>query len=353
MIAPDDAPVTWHPTATHWGTYEAGVRDNRIVAMRPIAADPEPSDIGRSVIDALTGPTRVTAPMVRAGYLERGPVLAENRRGAEPFHEVSWEVALDLVAHELERVRDLYGPTAIYGGSYGWASAGRFHHAQSQVHRFLGQLGGYTPSVGSYSFHAMEVIVPYVLGESALDHLVNLPTWDEVAEHTELVVAFGGLPLKNSQVNPGGVFAHIAAGSQQRCREMGVHFVNISPVRGDVDGTLESEWYAPRPNTDAAVMLGSRIRSSRKGFRTTSSCSSAVRARSSFGAICLALMTMSRRMQSGRRRFLGWMPPSYAIWLAVSGRAARLLASVGRSSEPIMASTRTGRRLRLPRLPGR
>ena len=255
MIAPDDAPVTWHPTATHWGTYEAGVRDNRIVAMRPIAADPEPSDIGRSVVDALTGPTRVTAPMVRAGYLERGPVLAQNRRGAEPFHEVSWEVALDLVAHELERVRDLYGPAAIYGGSYGWASAGRFHHAQSQVHRFLGQLGGYTPSVGSYSFHAMEVIVPYVLGESALDHLVNLPTWDEVAEHTELVVAFGGLPLKNSQVNPGGVFAHIAAGSQQRCREMGVHFVNISPVRGDVDGTLESEWYAPRPNTDAAVML--------------------------------------------------------------------------------------------------
>jgi hypothetical protein len=29
-----------------------------------------------------------------------------------------------------------------YGGSYGWASAGRFHHAQSQLHRFLQKFGG-------------------------------------------------------------------------------------------------------------------------------------------------------------------------------------------------------------------
>jgi len=34
---------------------------------------------------------------------------------------------------------------------YGWASAGRFHHSQSQLHRFLNQLGGYTYSVQSYS----------------------------------------------------------------------------------------------------------------------------------------------------------------------------------------------------------
>ena len=38
---------------------------------------------------------------------------------------------------ELGRVRDEHGPGAVFGGSYGWASAGRFHHAQSQVHRFL------------------------------------------------------------------------------------------------------------------------------------------------------------------------------------------------------------------------
>jgi len=45
---------------------------------------------------------------------------------------VSWDEALDLVAGELGRVKRDFGNQAIFGGSYGWASAGRFHHAQSQ-----------------------------------------------------------------------------------------------------------------------------------------------------------------------------------------------------------------------------
>ena len=49
-------------------------------------------------------------------------------------------------------MRDNHGPGAVFGGSYGWSSAGRFHHAQSQVHRFLNiAMGGYVKSVNSYS----------------------------------------------------------------------------------------------------------------------------------------------------------------------------------------------------------
>ena len=59
---------------------------------------------------------------------------------------------------------EAHGNEAIYGGSYGWASAGRFHHAQSQVHRFLKMLGGYTFSRHSYSLGATGVIMPRVVG---------------------------------------------------------------------------------------------------------------------------------------------------------------------------------------------
>lgn len=69
-----------------------------------------------------------------------------------------------LVAAELRRVYDLHGPASIFGGSYGWASAGRFHHAQSQIHRFLNTLGGYVRSVNTYSSGAAMVIIPHVLG---------------------------------------------------------------------------------------------------------------------------------------------------------------------------------------------
>ena len=50
--------------------------------------------------------------------------------------------------------------------SYGWASAGRFHHSQSQLHRFLNTIGGYTRSVNTYSSGASEVILPHVVGRN-------------------------------------------------------------------------------------------------------------------------------------------------------------------------------------------
>ena len=77
---------------------------------------------------------------------------------------VSWQVALDLAADALSYTRDQYGYDAVYGSSYGWASAGRFHHAQSQVHRFLEEYGGYVDSVNTYSSAAAEVIINHVLG---------------------------------------------------------------------------------------------------------------------------------------------------------------------------------------------
>jgi biotin/methionine sulfoxide reductase len=63
-------------------------------------------------------------------------------RGADEFAAVSSEELTELLATELQRFVDTHGNEASYGGSYGWASAGRFHHAQSQVHRFLKLLGG-------------------------------------------------------------------------------------------------------------------------------------------------------------------------------------------------------------------
>ncbi len=80
--------------------------------------------------------------------------------------------------------------------------------------------------------------------------------WGEIAENCELVVAFGGLALKNSQINPGGLARHQTQNLQRRCREAGVRFVNISPIRSDTAGFLDAEWLPVVPNTDTAAMLG-------------------------------------------------------------------------------------------------
>ena len=89
--------------------------------------------------------------MVRKSWLESGPGSKNNLRGVDSYIAVSWDEAEKLIADELNRVRNNFGNSSIFGGSYGWASAGRFHHAQSQLHRFLNCIGGYTRSKFTYS----------------------------------------------------------------------------------------------------------------------------------------------------------------------------------------------------------
>ncbi len=119
----------------------------------------------------------------------------------------------------------------MFGGSYGWSSAGRFHHAQSQVHRFLNvAFGGYVRSVDTYSAGASAVILPHVTGGYEDISRRNV-TWDQIAEHTDVVLAFGGMALKNSAVASGGLSRHIERDAMARAARRGTRFVCISPLR--------------------------------------------------------------------------------------------------------------------------
>lgn len=240
------------PTLTHWGAYEIETEDGRIVAVHPFADDPDPSPIGQSMT-AADHPLRVRRPAVRRSWLEGGPGTATELRGVEPFVEVDWDTALELAACDIDRIRRLHGNSAIYSGSYGWASAGRFHHAQSQLRRFMSLAGGSTTKVNTYSLAAAEVIVPHVLGDS-FDAIQDAHTsWPIIAHHTELFVSFGGVPWKNSQVQAGGQGRHLLTSHMRACLDAGVRFVDIGPSRPDLPQT---RWIPIRPNTDTALMLG-------------------------------------------------------------------------------------------------
>ncbi|HEX6446008.1 MAG TPA: molybdopterin-dependent oxidoreductase [Streptosporangiales bacterium] len=247
--------TTGIPHSSHWGAFEAVTDGGRFVGVRPPAHDPEPSPIIASIPEMVYDASRVAAPAVRRGWLANGPGGDRHLRGADPFVEVSWDEALDLVAGELRRVRAEFGNEAIFGGSYGWASAGRFHHAKTQLQRFLGCIGGYTGQIHNYSYAAALTLLPHVVGTTDLV-TGPLTSWDGIAEHTDLMVCFGGLPLGNTQVEAGGVGEHVAGSWLRGCRTAGVEFAIVSPVRADAPSFLEPTWIGLRPGTDTAFILG-------------------------------------------------------------------------------------------------
>lgn len=240
-------------TASHWGVGLATIQDGRITGVTGHASDPAPSSINDNIPGSLHGKARVRHPAVRKSWLEgqRGAVP----RGQDSFVEVSWDHSLDLIAAELKRVREAHGNEGIFAGSYGWSSAGRFHHAQSQLKRFLNTIGGFVKSEGNYSYNAALGLMPHIVGPFR-SHVAQATRWSVIAKHTDLVVLFGGMALRNTQVSDGGVSKHRMTDNLTACAGAGVSFVNISPLRSDALDLLGAQWMPVVPGTDTALMLG-------------------------------------------------------------------------------------------------
>ncbi|HET9963315.1 MAG TPA: formate dehydrogenase subunit alpha, partial [Nitrospiraceae bacterium] len=83
-------------------TFEAGVRNDRVVSMVP--ADDGPSNNGHACMKGRFGWTYIYAP-----ERLRAPLL---RKGAD-WVEVSWDAALDRLASEWTRILNQYGPNAL------------------------------------------------------------------------------------------------------------------------------------------------------------------------------------------------------------------------------------------------
>ncbi|RPE67158.1 biotin/methionine sulfoxide reductase [Pacificibacter maritimus] len=250
-------------TASHWGAYEIQGADKDLT-LAPFATDPDPARIGRGWLDAMQDTeTRIARPSIRKGWLENRD---HARSGNAEFVQVPWDEALNLLAQEVTRVRTDHGNKAIFAGSYGWASAGRFHHAQSQLRRFLNLIGGYTGARDTYSHAGAEVILPHLTGMTNRVFQDQMTSWPLVAEHCETLVSFGGLSKRPAQVASSGTSKHETQMWLDKAQNNGCRIINISPLKSDVAPHLLADWIAPRPGTDTALILALAYELFDKGY---------------------------------------------------------------------------------------
>jgi len=246
-------------TASHWGAGYATIVDGQLTAIHPHPDDPAPSPLHENIVSSLSGAARVKRPAIRKGWLqawcEGSHPLSYGERGRDAFVEVGWDEVLDIIAQEHRRIVTSHGNEAIFAGSYGWSSAGRFHHAQGQLKRFLNQFGGFVRSEGSYSINAAQFLLPHIVCDYR-HHVSQATRWNVIAEHSDLVVLFGGMAMRNTQIAAGGVARHRLPDYMRQCAQRGVRFVNFSPLKTDVADSVKAEWLAPRPGSDVAIMMG-------------------------------------------------------------------------------------------------
>ena len=240
--------------STHWGTYKFSVDEDKKIKLDNWELDSSPTEFGLGLADAANDELRIKQPHVRKGWLENN-CKSDGNRGRDSYIPVSWDEAFELASKELLETKKTFGNSSIYAGSYGWASAGRFHHAKSQVNRFFNLFGGFSSSFQSYSYAAAQTLLPHIIGLDLYSTLDEHTSWGALSKECELILMFGGMPLKNSKVSAGGVGKHITEKGISKCFENGVEFINISPLIDDAPEFLNAKQVSIRPNTDTALML--------------------------------------------------------------------------------------------------
>ncbi len=235
-------------TATRWGIVRPQVRGGKMVALMPFEYDYAPTPNMNGLCMLPYSPTRIRFPAVRESYLKNGP-SSKAKRGNDRWVRVSWEQALDLVAKEMKRIYADYGPSAMFGRSYGWMSTGKVNAAINLQQRLLNLCGGFIPTINSYSTAAISRILPYVVG-------VSDPTstsWDNVLKNSKRVVLWGCDPLVTNDID-WLTTLHNSAGYFRALKESGIKTIAINPICPDTAKYLDSEWIAPIPGTDCALM---------------------------------------------------------------------------------------------------
>ncbi|AHJ76112.1 trimethylamine N-oxide reductase I catalytic subunit [Kosakonia sacchari SP1] len=241
-------------TAAHWGPMLVDTDGENVLASRGALPTRHPNSLQTVVQDQVHSPTRVRYPMVRKGFLA-SPSRPQGVRGQDEFVRVSWDEALTLIHQQHQRIRDTYGPSSIFAGSYGWRSNGVLHKAATLLQRYMSLAGGYTGHLGDYSTGAAQAIMPHVVGGNEVYQ--QQTSWPLILEHSDVVVLWSANPLNTLKI------AWNASDEQgipyfDALRKSGKRVICIDPMRSEtVDFFGDSmEWIAPHMGTDVALMLG-------------------------------------------------------------------------------------------------
>ncbi len=206
------------------------VEDGKVVGVRP---DPEaPLNMGHacekgmSIMEQMYHPDRILYPMRRMG-----------ERGSGKWERISWDEALDLIAHRLGRLSKYHGPECIA------AITGTGRHMVPYLWRFTKAIG--TPNITSAG--AMICLGPRKnAGFSTSGTYSCVDYYGDTLP--QCIVAWGANPTVSGA--DGELQWH-----PKRCANRGTRFIVIDPQKTEL-AEEAALWLQLRPGTDGALALG-------------------------------------------------------------------------------------------------
>jgi anaerobic selenocysteine-containing dehydrogenase len=255
---------------TEGGPVRVYVENGVITRMRPLAFDDEEdapswtieargrkfSPPRKTTLQTYTVPerqrvyeNRIKYPMRRKNFDPKGERHPE-LRGKDEFVRITWDEALDIVASEITRIREEYGPAAITAMTSSHHNWGLLHYKMGPMARFYNILGYSQCLDNPDSWEGWHWGTPHVwgywwrLGFAEQEELLQ-----DALKNTEQIIYWSVDPNSTSYMYHG----------QENLiwrvwmKELGIQFVVIDPYCNCTASTMGDKWIAPRPGTDAAL----------------------------------------------------------------------------------------------------
>ena len=197
-------------------------------------------------------PNRIKFPLIREDWDPSGERNPQNR-GKSKYKRISWDKVTDIIAGEIRRIHQEYGPYAILAQVDGHAENKWIHGAHGQPTQLLYKMGGFTQQIRNpdswegWYWGARHVWGNGFIGLMPSDGALVKDTTD----NTQLVLFWGCDPETTS-------WGFTGQTSSRLCyfwSELGIKQVYVCPDLNYGAAIHADKWIPILPNTDAALQL--------------------------------------------------------------------------------------------------
>jgi trimethylamine-N-oxide reductase (cytochrome c) len=211
-----------------------------------------PSPFSLAYKKRVYSPNRIKYPLKRIDWDPNGERNTQNR-GISKFRRISWDEASEIIANEIKRINEKYGPLAILAQGDGHAECKTLHAPHGCQVLLLDKMGGFTQQVRNPdSWEGWFWGAKHVWGQGSqgmynpADNIVK-----DMTEHCDMVLFWGCDP----ETTPWGFTGQSASELCYFWKEVSIKQVYICPDLNYGAAVHADKWIPILPNTDAALQL--------------------------------------------------------------------------------------------------